>query len=249
MRHRILPILLATAAVTMPVLSAASPRAGKEKIAKLQKEFLNLKFGMFLHYNMATYTNEEWVVGYPDPSPFNPGGRIDTDQWADVAKAAGMKYAILTAKHVSGFCLWDSKYTTYDVMHPDLARRASASILPSKHPTSSPETNSSATMIRKAFVMSVHPGCESEYEKRHNPIWEELAAVLRDHGVHNYSIHLHTETGQLFAYAEIESEERWQAIAETAVCKKWWKHLADLMPANPDSSPLSIPLREVFHLP
>jgi alpha-L-fucosidase len=119
MRQRILPILLASVAVTMPALAAASPRAEKEKIAKLQKDFLDLKFGMFLHYNMATYTNEEWVVGYPDPSTFNPGGRIDTDQWADVAKAAGMKYAILTAKHVSGFCLWDSKHTTYDVMHPD----------------------------------------------------------------------------------------------------------------------------------
>lgn len=59
------------------------------------------------------------VVGYRDPSTFNPGGEIDTDQWADAAKAAGMKYAILTAKHVGGFCLWDSKYTTYDVMHPD----------------------------------------------------------------------------------------------------------------------------------
>lgn len=103
-------------------------------------------------------------------------------------------------------------------------------------------------MIRKAFVMSIHPGHETEYERRHRPIWDELAETLRAHGVSNYSIHLHPETRQLFGYAEIESEERWAAIANTEVCRRWWKHMADLMPANPDSSPVSTPLREVFHL-
>jgi L-rhamnose mutarotase len=104
-------------------------------------------------------------------------------------------------------------------------------------------------MIRKTFVMSVHPGLEAEYERRHQPIWAELADVLRAHGAHNYSIHLHPGTRQLFAYAEVESEERWQAIASTAVCQKWWTHMADLMPVNPDSSPVATPLCEVFHLP
>ncbi|MCU0792658.1 MAG: L-rhamnose mutarotase [Opitutaceae bacterium] len=103
-------------------------------------------------------------------------------------------------------------------------------------------------MIRKTFVMSVHPGHEAEYERRHSPIWDELAAVLRAHGVHNYSIHLLPETRQLFGYAEIEDEARWQAIAQTEVCRRWWKYMADVMPANPDSSPVSAPLKEVFHL-
>ncbi|MEK7952446.1 L-rhamnose mutarotase [Luteolibacter soli] len=103
-------------------------------------------------------------------------------------------------------------------------------------------------MIRKAFVMSVNAGAEEEYERRHQPIWDELAAVLKAHGVHNYSIFLHPETRQLFGYAEIESEERWAAIASTEVCQRWWKHMAEVMPSNPDSSPVSAPLREVFHL-
>jgi len=86
----------------------------------LQADFLKLKFGMFIHYNMATYKGVQWVDGYHSPADFNPGVEtIDTDAWADAAVAAGMKYAVLTAKHVAGFCLWDSKYTTYDVMHPD----------------------------------------------------------------------------------------------------------------------------------
>lgn len=103
-------------------------------------------------------------------------------------------------------------------------------------------------MIRKAFVMSVHAGSEAEYERRHRPIWPELEAVLKAHGVHNYSIFLHAETRQLFAYAEIESEERWAAIAQTEVCRRWWKHMDPLMPGNPDHSPVSRDLREVFHL-
>jgi alpha-L-fucosidase len=94
-------------------LSSIKPKA------KLQEDFRKLKFGLFMHYNMATYKGVQWVAGYHSPADFNPGGRVDTDAWADAAVSAGMKYAVLTVKHVAGFCLWDSKYTTYDVMHPD----------------------------------------------------------------------------------------------------------------------------------
>ena len=103
-------------------------------------------------------------------------------------------------------------------------------------------------MIRKAFVMSVNAGNEAEYERRHRPIWAELEQTLRDHGVHNYSIFLQAETRQLFGYVEIEDEARWNAIAQTPICRKWWTHMKDLMPANPDHSPKSVELREVFHL-
>ncbi len=103
-------------------------------------------------------------------------------------------------------------------------------------------------MIRKAFVMSVNPGDEAEYERRHRPIWDELATVLRAHGAHNYSIFLHPETRQLFAYVEIEDEARWNAIAQTPICQKWWGHMGDIMPSNPDHSPVAQGLKEVFHL-
>jgi alpha-L-fucosidase len=97
--------------------AAAAPRQDKV-VTRLHADFRKLEFGMFLHYNMATYTDEEWATGYRDPSTFNPGGKIDTDAWADAAVSAGMKYGVLTVKHVGGFCLWDSKHTTYDVMNP-----------------------------------------------------------------------------------------------------------------------------------
>ncbi len=103
-------------------------------------------------------------------------------------------------------------------------------------------------MIRKAFVMQLHPGQLDEYRRRHTPIWPELAAVLTAHGVRNYSIHLHPGTLQLFGYAEIESEERWAAIAQTPECRRWWAHMRDFMVVNADDSPVSTGLQEVFWL-
>jgi L-rhamnose mutarotase len=103
-------------------------------------------------------------------------------------------------------------------------------------------------MIRKAFVMEVRAGCEEEYEQRHNPIWPELEQALREHGVRNYAIFLHPTTRQLFGYAEVESEQRWNAIATTPVCRRWWDRMRDIMPTNPDHSPVAVPLKEVFRL-
>ena len=103
-------------------------------------------------------------------------------------------------------------------------------------------------MIRKAFRMSVYEGRFDEYERRHRPIWPELEEVLRAYGVHNYSIFLDPADGSLFAYVEIESEARWAAIAETEVCRGWWRFMREVMPSNADDSPHSVPLREVFHL-
>jgi len=118
-------ILIASiGAVTLAAVSAAwaEDKAGPEaekSVSQLQEDFLKLKFGMFIHYNMATYKGVQWVAGYHSPADFDPGGKIDTDAWADAAKSAGMTYAVLTVKHVAGFCLWDSEHTTYDVMHPE----------------------------------------------------------------------------------------------------------------------------------
>jgi L-rhamnose mutarotase len=103
-------------------------------------------------------------------------------------------------------------------------------------------------MIRVAFVMSINPGSEAEYSRRHNPIWPELQAILKSYGVHNYSIFLSGKTRQLFAYAEIESESQWAAIASTPECQRWWRYMADLMPHNTDGSPMSEEIIEVFHL-
>ena len=103
-------------------------------------------------------------------------------------------------------------------------------------------------MIRKGLLMSVNPDQHDEYRRRHNPIWPELESVLGEHGVHRYSIFLHAETNQLFAYVEVEDESRWRAIADTGACQAWWTHMREIMPTNPDNSPRSEDLTEVFCL-
>ncbi len=96
--------------------------------------------------------------------------------------------------------------------------------------------------------MSVHPGQDAEYERRHRPIWKDLEDVLLAHGVRSYSIYLDDATGDLFGYVELEDEERWEAVSRTDECRRWWRYMREIMPANPDDSPASRPLREVFHL-
>jgi alpha-L-fucosidase len=97
-------------------LSSASgqPSQPDAILMKKQKEFLSWKFGMFIHFNMATFNEQEWANGWEDTLLFNPS-RLDCGQWADAAKAAGMGYAVLTVKHTGGWCLWDSKYTRHDI--------------------------------------------------------------------------------------------------------------------------------------
>ncbi|MCE9872197.1 MAG: L-rhamnose mutarotase [Enterobacterales bacterium] len=103
-------------------------------------------------------------------------------------------------------------------------------------------------MIRKAFVMQVNPDAHEEYQRRHSPIWPELEAELKAHGAHNYSIFLDEKRHLLFGFVEIESEARWNAVAQTEVCQRWWKHMADVMPSNADNSPVTDELKEVFYL-
>jgi L-rhamnose mutarotase len=96
--------------------------------------------------------------------------------------------------------------------------------------------------------MSINEGQSAEYERRHNPIWPELEATLLEHGVGTYSIFLDDKSGDLFAYVEFEQEADWNAVAGTDVCRRWWRHMREIMPSNADDSPVSLSLREVFHM-
>jgi len=103
-------------------------------------------------------------------------------------------------------------------------------------------------MLRKAFRMVVNDGAEAEYERRHRPIWADLEQVLIDHGVRTYTIFLDAASNDLFGYVEVDSEDRWNRIADTDVCRRWWTFMRDVMPTNADHSPVSRELREVFHI-
>ena len=83
-------------------------------LAERQQEFLSWKFGMFICYGLGTFNDRQWATGHEDPATFAPT-QLDCGQWADAAKAAGMRYAVFTTKHTSGYALWDSKHTTHDI--------------------------------------------------------------------------------------------------------------------------------------
>lgn len=103
-------------------------------------------------------------------------------------------------------------------------------------------------MIRKALLMKVYPDQHKEYEKRHNEIWPEMVDELKNYGVKSYSIFLDPKTSYLFAYLEIEDEVKWNRMASTEVNQKWWNYMEPIMETNPDNSPVTRDLLEVFHL-
>ena len=103
-------------------------------------------------------------------------------------------------------------------------------------------------MKRESFKMFLKPGFEAEYEKRHNAIWPELKKLLKDAGVSNYTIFWDKETNVLYAYQEISGDSSSQDLGSTEIVQKWWAYMADIMDTNPDNSPISIPLAEVFHM-
>ena len=103
-------------------------------------------------------------------------------------------------------------------------------------------------MRRFGFKMRLKPGCAGEYKRRHDELWPELAALIRQSGVSDYSIFLDEETNTLFACQKISGEGGSQDLGSTEIVQRWWASMADIMDTNPDLSPVSIPLKEVFHL-
>lgn len=92
----------------------ASATVGDSLMSPQVKAFTDLKFGMFIHFGINTYTADEWTDGTVSTSLYNPK-ELDTDQWCAAAKSAGMQYVVFTAKHHEGFCNWPTKYTSYSV--------------------------------------------------------------------------------------------------------------------------------------
>lgn len=104
-------------------------------------------------------------------------------------------------------------------------------------------------MIRRAFKMQLHRGFEEEYRRRHDNLWPDLKDLLKKHGVSEYSIFLDEDTNTLFGVMQVEDPAQLENMPEHPVMKKWWAYMRDIMDTNPDNSPVSIPLKEVFYLP
>jgi L-rhamnose mutarotase len=103
-------------------------------------------------------------------------------------------------------------------------------------------------MKRLAFKMHLNEGQKNEYIKRHNEIWPELKSLLKNAGVSEYSIFLDEETNMLFAFQKVSGDGGSQNLGETEIVQKWWKYMAEIMKTNPDNSPVSVELEEVFFM-
>lgn len=104
-------------------------------------------------------------------------------------------------------------------------------------------------MTRVAFKMQLFPGFEEEYKKRHDTLWPDLEKLLKDTGISEYSIFLDETTNSLFGFLKAEDPKALDDLPSHAVMQRWWKYMGDIMESNPDNSPVSIPLKEVFYLP
>ncbi len=103
-------------------------------------------------------------------------------------------------------------------------------------------------MIRKAFKMQLKKGFEAEYKRRHDELWPEMLKELEEAGISDYSIYLDPQTLTLFAFQKLKAYNTADALPTKEIVKKWWKYMGDIMETNPDGSPVSIDLIEVFHM-
>ena len=103
-------------------------------------------------------------------------------------------------------------------------------------------------MERLAFKMYLNEGQKQEYKKRHDELWPELHQLLKNSGVSEYSIFLDEETSTLFAFQKVSGEGGSQDLGQTEIVQKWWAFMSDIMKCNPDNSPVTVPLEEVFYM-
>jgi alpha-L-fucosidase len=145
-------------------------------LSELQQQFIDLRFGMFIHYNIPTYTNQDWPDPDTSPSVFNPA-KLDCNQWAKAAKSAGMTYGCLTTKHHSGFCIWDTKTTDYSVMNSPLKRDVV------KEYAESFRANGLKVMLYYSILDTHHKLRPGHIEKKHiDMIKAQLTELLTQYG-------------------------------------------------------------------
>lgn len=118
---KIRSLVIFTVLFTSSVLAQKVDSKNIKSLAQLQQEFVDLRFGMFIHFNIPTFLDHDWADPEDSPSIFNPT-KLNCDQWAKAAKSANMSYGSLTTKHHSGFAIWDTKTTDYNVMNSPLKK-------------------------------------------------------------------------------------------------------------------------------
>ena len=99
-----------------------------------------------------------------------------------------------------------------------------------------------------AFKMKLKPGFKDEYIKRHDEVWPGIVELIKRSGISDYSIFLDDETNILFAVKKVSGEASSQDLGAVEIQQKWWDYMSDIMEANPDNSPVTVHMDEVFHM-
>jgi len=145
-------------------------------LSQLQQSFVDLRFGMFIHFGIATYFNQDWPDPAAQASAFNPT-KLDCDQWAKAAKSANMSYGCLTTKHHSGFCIWDTKSTDYSVMKSPLKRDVV------KEFTTAFRANGLKVMLYYSILDTHHKLRPNEITPKHiTMVKQQLTELLTNYG-------------------------------------------------------------------
>lgn len=103
-------------------------------------------------------------------------------------------------------------------------------------------------MEKYAFRMRLNPGMAAQYKRRHDAIWPELVALLKDAGVSDYSIHLDEEHNLLFGVLWRRDDHGMAALPNHPVMRRWWAEMADIMETKPDNEPVAVPLQTMFYM-
>ena len=103
-------------------------------------------------------------------------------------------------------------------------------------------------MKRLGFKMSLKQGYTDEYKKRHDEIWPDLKKLLHESGIYDYTIYLDEESNILFGSLKLNDINSFDELPSASIMKKWWAYMKDIMDTNPDNSPVSIPLKEMFYM-
>jgi alpha-L-fucosidase len=123
-RRALLGAGAATAASALPIVPGFSGLLSQAAASDTQTDLgkmVDMRFGMFNHFSLGTFTNQEWAEPHQSPALFAPPS-VNCAQWAEAAVAAKMSYGILTTKHHDGFALWPSAYGTQNVANSSYKR-------------------------------------------------------------------------------------------------------------------------------
>lgn len=176
--------------------------AGERGCQRLDRAQLDawraLDYGMFIHFGMATFDGDEFSRGERPSTTYAPD-RLDVDQWLSVARDAGMRYAVLTTKHVAGHCLWPTRHTDYHVG------------------TSGCTTDVVDWFVRACARTGVRPGFYYCSWDNHNRFGSSTPTIAADGGPGDWNWQYTTRAYEDFQLAQIEElHQRYGEVAE------WW---------------------------